>query len=1429
MNRLVRLAVAALTALVLVPASADAALQWSTDTVAPQSLSPAGVQSTGARIASDAAGDAIATWVQCSQACGIFEAYRPAGGNFGPEHEVDVGTTVNAENPWVAMDPQGDAIIAWDSETYLTNASVDLIHYAYRPAGPESQRFQHWVEMPQTAADTAAFPTEYQYPRVAMDAAGDAVMAFDHIGAGGSPSQPSPTEVYATYRPAGTSTTFDTTYDQLDAPPFDSVPSFTSVAMNARGDAVIAWEQGHSSLGTADVVASYRPAGPSSPYSFSVVSTEGAHVVSEDPSATIDASGNATVAWDQSTSGQYPYLLQAADRPYGGSFGTPYTVSSTSVNTNGAELQPGPSGDTWLQWVQSTSLQTQLSQVTDAYRPAGGSFGAPGLVTSSTFIGETFGVDGQDRPTELSISQDASFNATIQATSSDAGPGAFAAPSTLASSVDIGSPADGSTAPVLSVSAAGPAVAVWQEVDNGDLIIKAAYGTPPGAVAPPAPPPPPPPVTSAIALAAPLQSGQAVVLTANVSSDVTKIAWSFSGGASTAGPFTAESIASLTQRSIRLRPDPGAQFKVTLTAYGAFGQTTSSVRTFLMPKAPSDAYSKTVDSRMGGRARVFAIGDQATLLGNTKCGALTVYTGRQQISGCLRPITSLSDIPSTELASIQTMAATLGLDPSDPRLTTALLQRVDGYVGVGPAMLNNQWKVSPSVNASLVSFPSLGAFTSSHASIDVGGLNFGGLSGGGGFSLDLDPGKLDIPLGSLPKPQLPDIGGFPLVGDWNIDLGSSDATIDASLQLPSWLSLGGVPLHVPITFKATPSGLVLNSLDIGPINAAIGPLGVSGLELKYDRPTDTWTGSGKVCLLTGLCLDMTPPRGEIKIVHGALNFAGATLDFPAPGVPLFAGVNMTNISFGMGLDPTRLKAGAGISVLDLVQLQGELVAAFPTAGHPFILRADEVGSDFPPDLYGKPFTEPTIGASADVSLNLPVIGYVTLGKGYLLYEVPDFIAVGGSVDLKLVKVIDINGAIEGEANFRDRTVNLHAEANACLLVIHKICASAAVNISRGPNSAGGAGGCIGIGGLNVGGGVLWSRIDDPIIWPFDGCKWSRFKIDVNPAVAAVSGQRTIVVKRGQPNPALKIFGRKTAPLVRVTGPGGQSLTSTDSGFDHSPGGKIRILRYEGQTEAFTVIGLENARPGTYTVTALPGSSPFTDTETAADPPAARVSATVGGSDERRTLRYDIRRRPDQTVTFVDSGTGRAATSIGKVSGGGHGTLRFTAPPGRGRHTIYAQFSLAGLPAERIAVAHYTPPSPTLATPRHLHATRRKTRLTVSWGSVTDATAYEVTLTDQHTGRQRLVRARAPHVAITGVPPTFGGTLAVRAVEPRYARASLTARTSLKRLATPVSPFKKLGKCKVSKKHKLSCTGGPAIKKTKTKAKPKARKRIIAAR
>jgi hypothetical protein len=1388
----------------LLPTAAQADLSWSSS---PIPLSPTGTNSSDVHVATDAAGDAVAVWLQDDSGVDrVVEANRPAGSNFqtasinyisglkAPDTPPSDTGAATADAPAisvnVAMNAGGEAIVTW---TQSPQCGCDFYTY-YAMAYPGGLFGPPQLLVADNVGESVP----------ALDTAGDAIVAY-----------PDESGLAAVYRPAGASTSFGTP-QQVNAP---SVPSYTLeqvtepvLAMDGAGDALLAWHE--LDFGPANFVrAAYRPAGPSTEPGFGP-----AALLSEpgdspgDPSAAVDSSGNGVVAFYSASGTQ---RVQAAFRPKAqGSFNAATAVSDAGVNSSQPAVAFGPGGDAFLVWNEYHGTATPPSNaIEEAHAPAGGPFGSPQQISTAgvnSYI-PRLGVDGQDRPAvQWIVSDAAGNNEFVQAASRVAGQGPFSAPASLSLPGDFNASGDDldTGLPTLSVNSSGQGVAVWQGVDptSSSLLIYASLGTPPNATPPPPPPPPPPPVPSAITPDNSLQVGKPGVLTVKLTGNVQRVQWQI-GDAQALNNVTPVGYGS--QDSIRFSPTQRS-FSVSVTATGPSGSNTYS-RAFTIAKAATDADSVAVRSALSRTPAVYGVGDAQTLLGHTACGAVTVYSGKQQVSGCMRPINLLSDIPNQERGAIQTMARDLGLNPNDAGLMSAAVQEVDGYVGVGATNVAGKWPVVPNPGASVISFPGVGALTSSSASLDVGGIKFGGLSGG--FSLNIDPSKLDIPLGSLPKPSLPDIGGFPLIGNWNIDLGTGDADIDTDLQLPSWLSIGGVPLHIPIKFKATPTGLVLDSLNIGPLNANLGPLNVTGLHLTYDRTSDTWTGSGKVCLLTGICLDMSPPNGEVKVVHGDLNYAGATLDFPPPGVPLFTGVNLTNIGFGIGLDPTRLKANAGISVLDLVQLNGELIAAFPTADHPFYLARDEVGNDFPAALYGQPFHEPTIGAAADVLVNLPGLGYVKLGSGYLLYEVPDFIALGGNADFTIPDVFELGGSIAGAANFSDHTLNLNAEIHACLLVITKICANAVVDISKAPNDGGGAGGCVGVGPFHIGGGILWKG-PKIVVWPFDGCKWSRFKVDVRPSIAsAAAATRTIRVKRGAPNPALQLWGQGAAPLVRVTGPGGQALDSTDKGFDYSPGGHIRILRYQGTYGDFTVVGLEHAKPGTYAVTTLPGSVPFTEIDSATDQPDAKITADITGTGERRLLTYDIRKRSAQTVTFWDTNPGGAATKIGNVNGGGRGELHFTTPPGDRRRTIYAQFALNGLPAERLTVAHYQPPAPTLAKPRDLRATRHKTRITVSWKPVPNATSYDVVLTDRITGSQRLTRTRRHTVVLTKVPLTVGGVVTVRAVEPKYARASLTTSVTVKRLTAPPNHFRKLGRCKLTKHaRKLTCTGGPPARK-----------------
>jgi hypothetical protein len=308
------------------------------------------------------------------------------------------------------------------------------------------------------------------------------------------------------------------------------------------------------------------------------------------------------------------------------------------------------------------------------------------------------------------------------------------------------------------------------------------------------------------------------------------------------------------------------------------------------------------------------------------------------------------------------------------------------------------------------------------------------------------------------------------------------------------------------------------------------------------------------------------------------------------------------------------------------------------------------------------------------------------------------------------------------------------------------------------------------------------------------------------------------VRPGKPDPALKIYGQGAAPMVHVSGPGGQ-FDSTARGIDISPDHRIRIIRYHGAAESFTVIGLQHERPGTYVITPLPGSVAFGQAERAVNPPNALATGRVTGRDLHRALAYRVRPRADQSVTFWEVGEGQSAKAIGTVRGGGQGVIRFSPAPGRARRTIVAQFTLAGLPAERLRVASFRPPSPTLPRPRALRVIRHKRALVISWHPVHDAVSYQISVTSP-TGLQRFATTLHHTFVLKRIPLSAGGTVTVRAVD--QTRHSATTSSRFKALAAPPRAFHALGHCKLSR-HKITCHGYTRRFKHHHHRKPKRRK------
>lgn len=946
----------------------------------------------------------------------------------------------------------------------------------------------------------------------------------------------------------------------------------------------------------------------------------------------------------------------------------------------------------------------------------------------------------------------------------------------------------------LAVGPDGTAAVAYEVNDGENTRVTVRFGDlppPPGTPAPPGPPPPPPPppeprVPSAIQVAGKIVSGKATVLTVSTSATANRVEWRI--GKSTRA-LVVGVVNGVLARSVRLRLDGPTD--VSAKVFGPGGSQTYT-RALTGAKEPTDAYAREVLSgQPPNNDPVWATGTEDVLTGRSSgCGALTVYSGALTISGCMRPIEGLADIPAGERGVLDSLNIAYGLLTSNTSLLGRATELADGYVITGTAKLNDRWPVTPAGKASLVAYPQAGVLTSSNASVRVAGQPI--RSYFSGFKLQLGTRSGTIDLGLVERPDsFPKLGGFPYVGDFTVSLGSSTATIDTAVKLPSFVRRNGVNLQPQVRLYATPDGLSTGSVPaLGPMDASFGLIDLKGLRISYDPGLNQWVGGMRACLFGPGCLNFQAPQGGVRLQGNELVYARTGQDFGSPGLALSPGVFLENLSAGFGLNPSRVFGGGRISLGSIVKLDGNELFAFPSAEAPYRLQRSEVGNAFPGNYYETSFTRPIIAAGADVLLALPVLGETKLANGYMLYEAPGYVAIGGGAGVNVLSIFSVNGTLNGEYNLANQRSNVHGDVSACLIAVDDdLCARSVVNVSRGPGVEGGAGACATLGPVSVGGGVLWASPGTPIIWPLDGCKWSPFKLDVR-ARASASAVGSLKVTVGKQAKAIRLDGAGDSPMVRVTGP--QTLDPGDRRFSYTPNGQVRIVRADTDTAHFTTVGLQGR--GTWKIELLPGSAAITRSAQATDPPDASVSGRVqAGRGDRRVLEYTVGRRPYQSVSFYDESVGGARKLIGTTRGG-RGRLTFTPAPDRGRHKVVAAFTLDGIGAEERVVTSFAPPSPLLATPRGLQVRRKGTSVRVSWQPVPGATRYELSLL---AGPQRFATTKKRSLTFTKVSKGAAGSVTVRAVASM--RQSDVRRAKLRRAAKVKTKVGGLKHCTVGKK------------------------------
>jgi hypothetical protein len=1392
-NHLLRAVVAAslLAGWLLAPA-AHADLTWSNT----QTLSTDATNGSGPALAFDATGGGVAAWLETDSAGHnrVHVASRSARGFLGTAATVSAAGT-DAYGVRVVVARDGAAYVLWGQQNAATGADIYVVA---RPAGGA-------FGPPQNATETDG--AAYLGDAVVNNATDRLLMAYDQIDTTyGPPAQVE--ERVKRVTTAGAVSGFikiaEVTASDVN---HDPLIGQQDLAMDANGNALLAWADNPNSFNQdrfqAYVFAARLDANGNPLEAAQQVGARVGQSI-DDPVAAIN-SARSVVLWSKTTGaarGEADYVTRAGTGTGAWSgFKTPVSNDDDNDPNFFRSVVSDAAGD----------LTAIYGRGFDA-RPANGDlymdasavyFGATRPFANPADSARLFAVD--DSGTASFYRLDANRHVSIGTRAPGAG-GAYSAAVDLATLPQ-------QQKPVVAAGPDGTTGIMWVDSDGenqrvfvrfGDIPVPAGPGTttppPPSDGTPPAPPaplplPPPPPaapVPSAIQVVQKFTSGHAGVLTVAFTGEASQIEW-------TVGRNGPTYVANASQRSIRLRLTGAATVTAKVSGPGGAQTFTRSVSG---QDLPEDAAAKRV---LGGEPRsasaVVATGAESVLTGaSSSCGPVNVRSGAVTLSGCMRPVDELSDVPSGERGVLDPIASAYGLNRSDAGLMGRAIELMDGYAASGTVLINGRWPVTPAGGAGVMAFPQASALTSSNASVRVAGAAL--RPAGGGFNLRVGSAAGPIDLGAIPRPaSFPQLGRFPYVGDFDVSLGGGGyATVQTGIKMPDFVQRNGINVQPRIQIYASPDGLSsVDGLRMGPMDVSFGPVGLAGLTVHYDQASDQWIGGMSACLFGAGCLDFKDPVGSIRLQGNELVYAKTGLVFDDPGKPLAPpAVYLNHANLGFGLNPSRVFGQAGISAGGFVKVDGYEVFAAPSSASPYLLKRDEVGPSFPAAMYSTAFTRPLVAAGGDVGLDLPFAGYTRLGGGYFLYELPGYVAMGGSAGFDLLGIVRFGGGIDGEMDLVKQRYNLHGEISACLIAVDDdLCAKSVANISRGPNLEGGSGACLQLGPVSAGGGVQWAHPDRPFIWPIDGCKWSPFKIDVRAGSArarAAQAAAGTTVQMGATAQAIQLNGSGESPQVKVTGPGGETLDTSAGRFVYSPDHKIRILRFDTASAHFTTVGLQGVAAGAWRIEPLPGSAAIVGTSSAKNPVDAKVSGKVTrGRGDRRVLTFDVLRRPAQQVQFFDV-DGRGARRLIGITPGGHGSFTFTPGPDKAKHKVIASIALNGIGSEERTVTTFTPPPPVLAAPSGLEVQRKGTSVRVTWHDVPGATTYELALT---AGTQRFATSRSHVLVFNNVPKTTAGHVTIRAIG-NYRQSKVT-RASFKRLAQTKQPLRSLKKCSVRKK------------------------------
>lgn len=757
--------------------------------------------------------------------------------------------------------------------------------------------------------------------------------------------------------------------------------------------------------------------------------------------------------------------------------------------------------------------------------------------------------------------------------------------------------------------------------------------------------------------------------------------------------------------------------------------------------------------------------------------------------GCFQEITNGRDIPAAEAAILN----------QQPQWTASGAHAIDGTVasvrgaqtalfkpqGVGqlsgpalayfarPFISHSEVRLNgidyiPHGGASILIVPMLNLVISADATISLKDIPLGngqiaedvGDTHGQGYQVNLDNYRVhvdDYQLSTFAKKI--GVAGLPFDGQASVDFSFHRALVTAQITMPNFFSTdGGDPFNAKVVLHTdNGSGLQLDQIALGPLNADVFGLKFTEVRFAYDAAIDSWDAQGKLDLFGSVGLDATPdppnpPEYGVHFSHGEFKSAGASANFGDAGIEIFPGVQLNKIGIAVSVNPLLFIGDVGLRALELAQIDGRVIVAFPSDAAPYELTTGDAGPQFA-QIAGHTFTgSPTIGVGGSLALQVAGVD-VPLANAYFLYSYPSYVAFGGNFQYG-ADDFGISGGVNGEFNVAANQFNVEGNVQINLPDPLPGFRGDAVVSSKGIAACGH--GTIYTPfpiTVTLGAGYHWG--DGVVIW-IRSCNLGEFVQHVQTSSAhAAAGTRTFTLPAGLPSAEVRIEGTGAAPSVTVRGPDGQTATTPASGVGVQ--GRFTLVRTPKLNS--TWIEIERPLPGSYSVSPAPGSSVIASLATANGLPPASVSGRITGSGSHRVLHYSVRRRPGQLVTFLE-GSHRLATVAG-----GKGTVHFVPAAGPlGTRSVVAQVTLAGLPNANIVVGRFSVRRlPRLGRAGQLRVRRSGSVLRISWRAVTGARRYAVYVHGSD-GRVHslIVRAGRRATVVSGIARVSAGTVTVTA-------------------------------------------------------------------